>query len=487
MRRSIRWGVMVAAISPLLVNAAVLGGPAGAAGTAIATSCSGAVAVVAAPGAVGTKHGILRPEVPSANATCALSPMAAESANGSIAMSKRYQGGSPPLTIGSGDTMGAPGAPGAITLTPIFWAPPTTSFPSGYVEGIEALDTNLAAQSGTPGTALSELTQYTTASGAHLQNTITAGTPIFDTTTTPESLGVTTCSPDTGPIYNDNARYSLCITDFEVAAEVAAQVTSGHLPSDRAHLYAVFTPKGAEVCFGATNGTLGGTCTPNSQNSSSGFCAYHSGSSQNPSATLYAAMPYSVWDSPTRLGCNGSDQFPQRNAPVDVIASSYVHEIAEAITDPVGTSWLDSQGNEIGDLCAYSYGPTSGSPGALVSQVFGGAGYYIQQLFSNASFAKNRANGCQSRWTKPTVSVTASGVLQVKKAVSFSAKVSAPSGAIAARRWTSNGVVLGTSATLSQTFLQPGAHTVSLTVTDSGGYSTTASTMVTIAAAAKVK
>ena len=102
---------MVAAISPLLVNAAVLGGPAGAAGTAIATSCSGAVAVVAAPGAVGTKHGILRPEVPSANATCALSPMAAESANGSIAMSKRYQGGSPPLTIGSGDTMGAPAPP----------------------------------------------------------------------------------------------------------------------------------------------------------------------------------------------------------------------------------------------------------------------------------------------------------------------------------------------------------------------------------------
>jgi len=485
--RTVRRGVMAAVITPLLVSAAVVATPAGAVGRSIATSCAGGVAVVAAPGAVGAEHGIIRPAVPGAAPSCVVSHVAAESANGASATSKAYNGGSPPLTRGDGDTMGGIGAPGAITLTPIFWAPPTTSFPSGFVTGIEALDTNLAAQSGTAGTVLSELTQYTTASGAHLQNKITAGTPIVDTTTTPASLGVSTCSPDQGKIYNDNAPYSICITDAEVGAEVASQVQAGNLKSDRAHLYAVFTPEGAEVCFGSSNGTLGGSCTPNAQNPSSGFCAYHSSSSNATTATLYAAMPYSVWDSATQIECNGSDQFPQGNAPVDVIASSYIHEIAEAITDPVGTAWLDRQGNEIGDLCSYIYGPTTGTPSALFSQVIGGAAYYVQQLFSNASYTKNRATGCQSSWTKPTVSVTATGVMHAKKAISFGAQVSTPSGAVAGRWWSSNGVVLGTGSTLTRTFTTPGTYTVSLTVTDTGGYSTTSSTTVAIASAVKGK
>ena len=484
---------MAAMISPLLMAAAVVATPAGAVGPALATSCEGGVPVVAAPGAVGTEHGIIRPAVPSAGPSCVASRIAAEAASGASALTKPYNGASPPLTIGNGDTMGVAGSPGAITLTPIFWAPPTTSFTSGYLAGIEALDANLAAQSGTAGTALSELTQYTTATGAHLQNKITAGTPIVDTTTAPASLGTTTCAPDQGKIYNDKAPYSMCITDAEIGAEVAAQVQAGNLKSDRAHLYAVFTPQGAEVCFGGANGTLGGTCTPNSQNPGSGFCAYHSsygfqsGSAGAATATLYAAMPYSVWDSATTLECNGSDQFPQGNAPVDVLASSYVHEIAEAITDPVGTAWLDRQGNEIGDLCAYIYGTTRGTPGSLFSQVIGGADYYVQQLFSNASYAKNRAAGCQSSWTKPTVLVTATGVMQAKKAISFGAQVSTPSGAVAGRWWSSNGVVLGTGSSLTRTFTTPGTYTVSLTVTDTGGYSTTSSTTVAIASAVKGK
>lgn len=448
---------------------------------------------MAAPGAVGTEHGIIRPAVPSAGPSCVASRIAAEAASGASALTKPYNGASPPLTIGNGDTMGVAGSPGAITLTPIFWAPPTTSFTSGYLAGIEALDANLAAQSGTAGTALSELTQYTTATGAHLQNKITAGTPIVDTTTTPASLGVSTCSPDQGKIYNDATPYSLCITDAEVGAEVAARVQAGNLKSDRAHLYAVFTPEGAEVCFGGADGTMGGTCTPNAQSASSSFCAYHSssgyqsGSADASTATLYAAMPYSVWDSATKLECNGSDQFPQGDAPVDVIASSYVHEIAEAITDPVGTAWLDRQGNEIGDLCSYIYGPTSGSPGALFTQVFGGSTYYVQQLFSNASYAKSRSNGCQSSWNPPIVSVAATGTMQARKAIVFRAQVSAPSGAVASRWWSSNGVILGTGNTLTRTFMTPGTYTVSLTVTDSGGYSTTSSAIVAIASAVKGK
>ncbi len=36
------------------------------------------------------------------------------------------------------------------------------------------------------------------------------------------------------------------------------------------------------------------------------------------------------------------------------------HEVAEAITGPLGTGWYDNSGNEVGDLCSwqpYTFGP----------------------------------------------------------------------------------------------------------------------------------
>lgn len=444
-------------------------------------SCGSSAASVVGPTHVGRILGMIRPRVDVAVRGCAgLSAIRPLSALSPVSSSK-YNGGAPPLLIGDGDIMGSSTSPGAITITPIFWTPLITQapsgygFPSSYTTSLSSLTANLAASSGKPSTVLAELTQYTNVSGAHLDNQITAGTTLTSAAAVPEPTSG--CTPDSGSIYNDGAHYIACVSDAQIAAEAQNVVSNAKLPVDRAHLYPVFLPEGIEVCNGSANGSENGTCTPNSGASSNGFCAYHSSTTNDQIGLLYVAMPYSVWDSATGLDCNATDTFPQANPPVDVIASTYVHEIAEAITDPGGNGWLDRRGNEIGDLCAYIYGPNrSTTTGARYNQVLNGQDYEIQQLFSNASYARNHASGCQSSWSVPTATLKSVGKAKVGVPVTLTAAVATPSGAVVARTWKVNGQVAGTGSSLTTTFGAVGSDQVTLTITDSGNYQATSNT-----------
>jgi len=53
-----------------------------------------------------------------------------------------------------------------------------------------------------------------------------------------------------------------------------------------------------------------------------------------------------------------------------------VHETREAVTDPTGTAWFDSFGNEADDKCAWSPTPFIGT-----------GGYAYQYEWSNAAHA----------------------------------------------------------------------------------------------------
>ncbi len=103
-------------------------------------------------------------------------------------------------------------------------------------------------------------------------------------------------------------------------------------------------------------------------------------------------MPYEA------SGCDVG-QAPNGNLPADGAVSTFSHELAEAITDPLdsGTSyaWSDGKGNEIGDMCAENFGGALGSTnashrsGTEYNQVINGHRYYVQELFSNLAFAKS--------------------------------------------------------------------------------------------------
>ena len=68
----------------------------------------------------------------------------------------------------------------------------------------------------------------------------------------------------------------------------------------------------------------------------------------------------------------------------DAATTSASHEVTEIITDPFGTAWYTSQGNEIGDLCAYIYQNNTYANG-LANQFWSGFPFELQTEFDNQS------------------------------------------------------------------------------------------------------
>ncbi len=101
----------------------------------------------------------------------------------------------------------------------------------------------------------------------------------------------------------------------------------------------------------------------------SGFCAWHDWNG----TTAYTNMPY-VLDAGSGCGANSVQN------QLDGYSIVGGHEYAEAVTDPEPASgWVDSSGEEIGDLCAWQN---------LTTLSLSTGSYAIQPLWSN------NAGGC---------------------------------------------------------------------------------------------
>jgi serine protease len=101
----------------------------------------------------------------------------------------------------------------------------------------------------------------------------------------------------------------------------------------------------------------------------SGFCAWHDWNG----TTAYTNMPY-VLDAGSGCGANSVQN------QLDGFSIVGGHEYAEAVTDPEPSSgWVDSSGEEIGDLCAWQ---------GLTTLGLATGSYAIQPLWSN------NAGGC---------------------------------------------------------------------------------------------
>src|SRR5581483_6014284 len=105
---------------------------------------------------------------------------------------------SPPLVYHAAGTV--TGTSSAVTVTPVFWAPPGFSFPSTYKSLFAGYLADVAHDSGTSTNVFSNLVQYTNGDGAHIVYDIAAGTAIDDTTAYPTSGG---CTHDSGQVYSD--------------------------------------------------------------------------------------------------------------------------------------------------------------------------------------------------------------------------------------------------------------------------------------------
>ncbi len=159
----------------------------------------------------------------------------------------------------------------------------------------------------------------------------------------------------------DTAAYpSKTLSDAQVQGEVTHAKGVNHWSSSIDNVFFVFTAKGENICDGSS-------CSFTS------FCAYHGYFGSN---TLYAAMPYTG----TNLSACGVSTSPNHDFDADSTINVTSHEQMEAATDPLLNAWYDLAGYEIGDKCAWIFGPTNQYGGDVT---WNGHTYEVQKEWDN--------------------------------------------------------------------------------------------------------
>lgn len=343
----------------------------------------------------------------------------------------------------------------------IYWDPSGTAFSPAYKQLVDNYFQNVQADSGKTSNVFSVVNQYGSSYNVAFKG------QLDDSNAYPSNPG------------GDCAAVTQCFSDAQLQAEVQRVIASPPagttLPKGDSTIYFVMTPKGVNSCFNDGSGS----CSWNS------YCAYHSSSGWNnsggsPSDVLYANMPFAnVSGCSVPSNPNGSDADPL----INVLS----HEHIEAITDPNGTAWWDSSGNEIGDKCGWTWSASLGNTtyGSYDQQIgtLGGAGtgkafgtYQLQEEWSN------QTSNCVARVAPADDPSTASFSARETstRTISYTGSWSDSDGQPTSWAWK-----LGDNSTSSQqsprhTYRRTGKYTVTLTVTFNDGTRASSTQVVTV-------
>ncbi len=241
----------------------------------------------------------------------------------------------------------------------IFWEPPKLQ--DGMTTSVSAHYNSLLQQyfGDIGGSALYNVaSQYYDNRSGHIVNSATFGGAWVDTTSYPASGCI------------DSATPAGCLTDVQIQAEVTRAMNVNSWTSGLNHIFFVFTSDGEGSCFDST----GGMC------SFTYYCAYHSAfEDSNNHPVIYANMPYTG----TVLSACGVGNSPNNDPAADSTINVTSHEQMEAVTDPLLNAWYDTQGNEIGDKCAWNFGSVN-LDGGQANEHWHQDYYLVQQEWSNA-------------------------------------------------------------------------------------------------------
>jgi hypothetical protein len=324
----------------------------------------------------------------------------------------------------------------------IFWDPAASgmSFDPGYEQLITTFFQNVAADSHNADNVYGLTGQYTDTAGPAVYQSSWGGA-VTDTDTLPPNGCVE--PPSSGP------GWLVCLTNSQLQTETEHVVRTDHLPTTETDLYFLVTPNGFGSCTDSSSSScaLGG--------SSTGYCGYHS---ETPDGlVLYAVIPYNAVP-----GHCQSDNPRPNSSTADPTISTISHEHSEAITDPVGDAWIDSSGNEDGDLCITTFGPAIGGSGQTAwNEVIGGGHYFLQEEWSNED------HSCQPRDEVDQASFTTSRLSN--GAVQFAGHGRDPDGSIASYTWLFGDGATGHGRNPRHLFKRAGAYKVLLRTTDSAG------------------
>ena len=261
-----------------------------------------------------------------------LLPLNASAATGNIHLLRTKHQASPNAGFGNLSYHGGPVMVGTASAYAIFWEPSGSYVSSTYNSLLLRYFGDVGGSS-----LYHNNTQYTQSGGGAPSNSVLGGSWV------------------------DTAAYpSGTLSDAQVQAEVThAQKVNGW-SSNIDHVFFVFTAKGENICSGSS-------C------SFTNFCAYHGSFG---SSTQYAAMPYTG----TNLSACGVSTSPNHDFDADSTINVASHEQMEAATDPQLNAWYDLIGYEIGDKCAWIFGPTNPSGGDVT---WNGHTYEVQKEWDN--------------------------------------------------------------------------------------------------------
>jgi hypothetical protein len=269
-------------------------------------------------------------------------------------------------------------------------APDALTFDPSYQSLIDRYFTDVQAASGTASNVYSVATQYADASGP-IQYQSTFGGAYVDK----DPLPASDCTDGVD---------AFCLTDRQLQIELQKVLTAAGWHGSPSNMFFLMTPAGVGTCASGLS----------NQCSSNAFCAYHSDFFDvSGEDVIYADEPYEGplggcgGDTPARSGTGFG--FPN-DQDADTTINTISHEHTEALTDPFGDAWYAYSGvnYEIGDLCAYFYGPELGiaANGQPYDQVINRHDYSLQEEYSNAD-----AGCAQKLGGTPSPPTTGSGPL----------------------------------------------------------------------------
>ena len=291
------------------------------------------------------------------------SPLTQETSSGRIHMTPTTdfykslpQADNGPLLYHAGGAVMNP----SVTIYPIFWVPAhlQNGGATGMTNHYQAVQFTMLSDY--PGHGLdNNNTQYFQTIGGtttFIQNKGGVGQGFLDTGAYPASG----C--------NDKATPGNCLNDSQIQAEVVKVLNFAHLSGGLNKIFMVFTSSGEGSCHSAAS-----TSCAYVQ-----YCAYHGFFKIGATPVIYSNHPFG-----TTNGCQvpGAPS-PNGDPNADAAATGASHELTEAITDPLLNAWFTSQGNEIGDLCAFKYGPLSWDSGKA-NEMWNGHFWLLQTEFDN--------------------------------------------------------------------------------------------------------
>jgi len=185
--------------------------------------------------------------------------------------------------------------------------------------------------------------------------------------------------------FDNSYAHGASLSDADITAIIADQITSFRLPQDSQGIYVVFTS--ADV-----------TAT-------SGFCTQYCGQ-HNSAVIAGGTLRYIFVCNSNRCAASCSPQSvsPNGDAAGDAMAGTLAGELSDTLTDPSLSAWYDRDGLDDGDKCAWTYGSTfTTSNGAQANIQIGSRSYLLPQNF----WPTNRGGVCVMNQTQAAAAVAA--------------------------------------------------------------------------------